>query len=92
MTWAALNNYAKLKLCCSDKWNPAWSNILIRFARVGLPTSMMRFAAEGSLYRSGLEEEDSQRSDKVSERKAKIETAQTRIDYTQMTRSNRGSS
>jgi RHS repeat-associated protein len=48
-TWQALNEYAKLKKCCSDPWKPEWNNIVLRFAGIGLPTRLMRFAAEGSL-------------------------------------------
>ena len=48
-TWQALNEYAKLKKCCSDKWKPEWNSIVLKFAQIGLPTRVMRFAFEGSL-------------------------------------------
>ena len=49
-TWKALNDYAKRVKCdCQDNWNPEWDAQILRFARVGYPTELVRRLSEGGL-------------------------------------------
>jgi RHS repeat-associated protein len=48
-TWQALNDYARQTGCCEDEWRPGWDNVILRFAKIGLPFGPWRVIFEGSI-------------------------------------------